>query len=1480
MLDIIKRILFLSVLTLALSTGESVAIELTSSANSRFGSGNTTLGSAGVSGFNLPDDGTTGVQLAINSNLAVAAIGSANLSSNAVGAASAWIGASVIDAPSGGGGTAWNLIGGSKVKFFDDIDVTSATLSAGTPVQIQFSLEIAGSFFVDHSAVPGSMTSNNAFAIGSVDVATFVQNRTADRFDLDPNLNKAIRDSTGIIVDQNLGLFDPNTPHLDYNFEAEVGDVLAFVVEINVRTDGHLTPKSVNDVLQNMTGEAFGSIGLSFGATPLDADVTLMSARYQDSFPAASLANATNALIGMPVNPVTPVHSSDFDQDGDVDSDDLIMWHGAYGMNTLADADGDSDSDGRDFLEWQRQYGSGVGPLAASTAVPEPTVIGLVAGGVAALMMLRGQQRHVVSVSLLLAALAFAKPALAVDYFWDGSVDYNFRDIHNWTPVGFPNDATDRAIFNLASTYDVAFVLASDITLVNNRLEVRAGHVTLYLSEFNDGVTYVLQPTVPGAVVANIGVTSGVPATLTVLGTNDDLLEDYAVVDAQGPLQLATVAGSVGVLNIGNSVRSGKWISSGISTIGSAGVGTLSVAQDSVLIDAGAVLGGLFSGTGVGTVNIQGEWINNGNLNVGNFGSGTLNIFGVQGYVETSGNALVARTAGETGSVTLSDSGTWLVDGTLAVGGSTGSSGGAGSLNLNGHAVLIEAGALTVWDPGVVNITDGDLRVTGALTLQSGSNLNLAGGHLRTSAATFTVAPSTFGWSSGTLELTSAFNLDAGQVLGSSLTVGANKKLIVAGGLNVGPTGGGILTISGGGSVESASATIGSLSPTSTTATVNMTGTGSTWDVTGALMIAGDNAATLSVNGTVLNCGSTTAAHAVGSTANIDLAGASAQLNVAADAFLGGGILSPGGAGTLDVTAGAKMTVGGLLTVWGPFTVTLNNSTIETQHLSVQGEINAQGTSQLTVAGSASLSNGASLVINPTSTFTAVGATVNLASGATLDANMTGDSATSVALSSPGTTWNMSGPLEVGAISAGPGRIGSLTLQTGAVVDVGQGVVSHEATNFTLAGGTLNAVSFDAGDEDLIGYGAINAEFSTTGSITATGPLTLGDANSFNGVIINGNLNVGAHTVTINKRGFFNVGSSTAITGGVLNAPGGVAIPSAAGLLASGSINASIAAQAGSVIEAAGDLVLGDLTTPDGYFSDGRLHVSKYTVTIKDANDAVLGSLATLGDSGTPGALVATNGVTLEFGKNITGFGTVDTPDHPATPLINNGHITGNSPAEPITLTGYVKGVGTLDNVVITGTDAPGFSPATVMRGSVVYNGNLEIEIGSTSPGSFDRIHHILGAGVADLGGRLDVSLIDGFVPAMGDTFNVLSAAGGVNGTFAALMQPAAMPAGLIFDVNYLGTIVQLEVVSVPTFTADFDHDGDVDGDDLDDWQAAYGMNILADADDDGDSDGRDFLAWQRQYTGPGSLVEVISVPEPTSLLLISLLILMPRRVG
>lgn len=162
--------------------------------------------------------------------------------------------------------------------------------------------------------------------------------------------------------------------------------------------------------------------------------------------------------------------------------------------------------------------------------------------------------------------------------------------------------------------------------------------------------------------------------------------------------------------------------------------------------------------------------------------------------------------------------------------------------------------------------------------------------------------------------------------------------------------------------------------------------------------------------------------------------------------------------------------------------------------------------------------------------------------------------------------------------------------------------------------------------------------------------------------------------------------------------------------------------------------------------------------------------------------------------------------------------------------------------------------------------GVIHIDLMDTTLGDFDRL--VLN-GQAQLDGLLDLFLTGGFIPTLGDTFNILTAAGGVSGMFSAIDQPLTMPAGLEFDVNYFGNIVQLEVINSPLFSADFDMDGDVDGMDLDEWQGDYGLNADSDVEPDGDSDGLDFLEWQRQFgSGVPAVAFTSSVPEPTSGLL------------
>jgi hypothetical protein len=180
-----------------------------------------------------------------------------------------------------------------------------------------------------------------------------------------------------------------------------------------------------------------------------------------------------------------------------------------------------------------------------------------------------------------------------------------------------------------------------------------------------------------------------------------------------------------------------------------------------------------------------------------------------------------------------------------------------------------------------------------------------------------------------------------------------------------------------------------------------------------------------------------------------------------------------------------------------------------------------------------------------------------------------------------------------------------------------------------------------------------------------------------------------------------------------------------------------------------------------------------------------------------------------------------------------------------------------------------------VVRGSVVYDGTLEIEIGGTTPRSFDRIEHRLGDDIAMLGGALDVRLINGFEPKVGDSFGFLFAAGGYGGTFDVLHLPDLAP-GKVWALNPGNSTVFLQ--GHAGLSADFNHDGRVDADDLAKWRNDAGQNAGSDANQDGASDGADLLAWQRQVGMTMAVAAGGVVPEPTALVLLLAAVLPAAR--
>jgi hypothetical protein len=82
-----------------------------------------------------------------------------------------------------------------------------------------------------------------------------------------------------------------------------------------------------------------------------------------------------------------------------------------------------------------------------------------------------------------------------------------------------------------------------------------------------------------------------------------------------------------------------------------------------------------------------------------------------------------------------------------------------------------------------------------------------------------------------------------------------------------------------------------------------------------------------------------------------------------------------------------------------------------------------------------------------------------------------------------------------------------------------------------------------------------------------------------------------------------------------------------------------------------------------------------------------------------------------------------------------------------------------------------------------------------------------------------------------------------------------------------LAVLDNIRFLSTISLDADFDHDGDVDKDDLPVWRTAFGVNGNGDADDDGDTDGADLLIWQRQLGNDATPAVAAgnAVPEPAA---------------
>jgi hypothetical protein len=111
-------------------------------------------------------------------------------------------------------------------------------------------------------------------------------------------------------------------------------------------------------------------------------------------------------------------------------------------------------------------------------------------------------------------------------------------------------------------------------------------------------------------------------------------------------------------------------------------------------------------------------------------------------------------------------------------------------------------------------------------------------------------------------------------------------------------------------------------------------------------------------------------------------------------------------------------------------------------------------------------------------------------------------------------------------------------------------------------------------------------------------------------------------------------------------------------------------------------------------------------------------------------------------------------------------------------------------------------------------SGTLEIELAGTGLSDFDRL--VL-TDQALLDGTLNVSLLDAFNPAVGNSFTFLSAAGGITGVFDTISLPI-LAAGHAWSINDTSTFIQLIVTQAPLL-GDYNADGAVDAADYVVWR-------------------------------------------------------------
>jgi len=885
----------------------------------------------------------------------------------------------------------------------------------------------------------------------------------------------------------------------------------------------------------------------------------------------------------------------------------------------------------------------------------------------------------------------------------------------------------------------------------------------------------------------------------------------------------ATNIGTYQMLGSGIWTLTGSPPSSGGWTVAS---GTLR-AGGGISINAIAINGGIFDVNGqavtVGALSGTGGTIT--------LGSGSL-------ATNSTSNTVLATAISGSGSFTKAGAGTLTLMATNTYSGGTNINGGTLKLGVSG--ALLPTGAVTLGPPilPVVSATVLDIGANNQTVGEfSGSGMIHGSGNLIINQATTTSCACIFTGggafvfngpgaisglfgplvvNGGTVSLNGAVNfstpLDKVSPYGQSLTVnGGTVALVNSGGPVTGNFEAGVTQLSGtGGTVALGSSGILQVFQTSSTVfagTITGTRIGPIGSAEPWLSMQGSGTLTLSgintYTGNTAVFSGTLAAGAAGAfSPNSDFdtePGGTLDLNnfsQTVSSLLGSGGTTKLGTATLTLTASSgiqtivfnnALTYGGSITGTGGVNINGNALFIFTGANSYSGTtvINA-GTLQIGSGGAAGtivgdIADNAQLIFNRSDSFTYAG-------------HISGNGLIQVA--GPGTfilTGSSAGFTGTTTISAGALQLGDGV--TNGVL--GGNIVDNAALIVDTPGGSILGGISGSGSVQQIGRNSvlvlIGTNTYTGGTIVTDGTVQLGPlvtvaaslaptgALTVNG----GTFDLNTHVQTVGA--ISGTGGNIALSGGMLTTDTSASTTYAGQITGTG-----VFAKAG-----AGTLILtGDST----YVGDTRLIGSSGTL--------ITGGVLQIGNGGTTGSILGNvfNDGTLAFNRsnNLTFSGVV----YGSGKLIKSGtgtltlsganvytgattasagtlNVTGSIASSAVTVQSgaTLGGTGTVGSTTIQsgGTLAPGSS-----IGTLTVNGNLTLASGSIynvemSPAAADRT---MVSGTAGINGTVAASIAPG-VYTFGQRYTLLTATGGVSGTFASLTGiPVFLKGGLSYDTN------------------------------------------------------------------------------------------------